>query len=77
MAEVPAARRRPGRPATGQVPTRSVRVGPVWDAALVVARRRGDSLSVVIATALEQYVREESDARRPDPRAPRASTDQG
>lgn len=49
-------RRRPGRPPTGSAPTRSVRIGPVWDEALRVAHERGDSLSQVITHALERYV---------------------
>ncbi len=50
-------KRRPGRPATGHDPTRSVRIGPVWDEALVVAKDRGDKLNQVITRALENYVR--------------------
>lgn len=49
-------RRRPGRPATGHAPTRSVRIGAVWDEAMIVANSRGEALSRVITRALETYV---------------------
>lgn len=51
------ARRRPGRPATGHAPTRSVRIGDVWDEAMTVANGRGEALNQVITRALERYVR--------------------
>lgn len=50
-------RRRPGRPATGRQPTRSVRIGPVWDEAMAIAKGREESLNQVITRALESYVR--------------------
>lgn len=49
-------KRRPGRPATGVTPTRSVRVGDVWDQAATVAKARGESLAKVIERALTEYV---------------------
>lgn len=49
-------RRRPGRPATGQTPTRSVRVGDVWDRAREIAARRGETMTAVITRALEAYI---------------------
>jgi hypothetical protein len=50
-------KRRPGRPATGHHPTRSVRIGPVWEEAMEVARQRREPLNQVITRALENYVR--------------------
>jgi len=48
--------RRPGRPATGQTPTRSIRIGDVWDDARRVAGQRGETITDVITSALEEYV---------------------
>lgn len=48
--------RRPGRPATGQVPVRTVRIGPVWDQAHEIAKARGERFSDVVETALARYV---------------------
>ena len=59
-----APRRRPGRPATGHDPTRSVRIGDVWDEAMKVSRRRGETLHQVITRALEDYVKECTDGNR-------------
>lgn len=50
-------KRRPGRPATGHDPTRSLRVGKVWDEAMAIAKIRGDKLNQVVTRALESYVR--------------------
>lgn len=50
-------KRRPGRPATGHDPTRSVRIGPVWEDAMAISRYRGETLHKVITRALENYVR--------------------
>lgn len=50
-------KRRPGRPATGHQPTRSVRIGDVWDEAKVIAAGRQESINQVITRALENYVR--------------------
>lgn len=49
-------RRGPGRPATGQTPVRSLRMGHVWDDAKAVADRRGEKLHLVIEAALRRYV---------------------
>lgn len=49
-------KRGPGRPATGQKPNRSVRVGPVWDAAKARAKRRGDKFADVVESLLAEYV---------------------
>ena len=45
-----------GRPATGQVPVRTVRVGPIWDEAKAVAEEQGEKFSDVIDTLLKRYV---------------------
>ena len=50
-------KRRPGRPATGHHPTRSVRIGSAWDEAMVIARRRKEPLNQIITRALGNYVR--------------------
>lgn len=49
-------KRGPGRPATGQVPVRTVRVGAVWDEAHEIAKVRGEKFSDVIAALLKRYV---------------------
>lgn len=45
-----------GRPATGQTPVRTVRIGPVWDEALALMHERGDKMPHVIETALKRYI---------------------
>jgi hypothetical protein len=49
-------KRGPGRPATGQVPVRTVRVGPVWDEARALAKEHGDRMPEIIEAALKRYV---------------------
>jgi len=49
-------KRRPGRPRTGVTPNRTLRVGPVWDAAAAIAAERGETITSVITRALERYV---------------------
>jgi len=51
-----AEKRGPGRPATGQVPVRTVRIGPVWDEAYALAKERGDRMPDVIEAALKRYI---------------------
>jgi hypothetical protein len=34
-----------------------MRIGPVWDEAMAIAKGRGESLNSVITRALENYVR--------------------
>ena len=46
-----------GRPATGQTPVRTIRVGEVWDQAQKVARARGESMATVVADCLRRYVK--------------------
>jgi hypothetical protein len=58
MENVEIEKRRPGRPATGHQPTRSVRIGSVWDEAKVIAAGRHESINQVIIRALERYVRQ-------------------
>lgn len=53
-----------GRPATGETPVRSVRMGKVWEEAREVAAERGENLHVVLERYLQRYVaahREKSD----------------
>ncbi len=47
---------KPGRPATGQVPVRTVRVGPVWDEAKAVAKAERVRFADVIEVLLQGYV---------------------
>lgn len=49
-------RRRPGRPATGQTTSRSIRIGPIWDQAATIAAQHDTTLTAVITAALEDYV---------------------
>lgn len=49
-------RRRVGRPATGQTPVRTVRIGKVWDDARQTAADRGEKLGDVIERYLRRYV---------------------
>lgn len=49
-------RRGPGRPPTGKTPTRSLRMGTVWDQARSVAVVRGETITEVIEAALGRYV---------------------
>lgn len=51
-----APKRRPGRPATGKTPVRSIRIGDVWDQAKVIAEQRGETITSVIERALTEYV---------------------
>ena len=48
--------RKPGRPATGKTPTRSVRIGGIWDRARAIAEQRNETITDVIERALEDYV---------------------
>lgn len=50
------AKRRPGRPATGQTRNRSMRLGDVYDEAQKIAAARGDRLSKIVEDALAAYV---------------------
>lgn len=47
---------KPGRPATGQTPVRTLRMGPVWDEARAVAKERGENLRDVIERYLRRYI---------------------
>ena len=52
----PKEKRRPGRPRTGVTPKRNIRVGRIWDDAAAVAAERGETMTAVVARALERYV---------------------
>lgn len=52
--------RRAGRPATGQTPVRTLRIGAIWDQARAIADARGEKLTAVIEDALRRYVRRHS-----------------
>lgn len=49
--------RGPGRPATGQTPVRTMRVGSIWDQAKAIADARGEKMTAVVEDALRRYVR--------------------
>lgn len=46
-----------GRPATGQTPVRTMRIGGIWDEAKAIADRRGEKMTAVVEEALRRYVR--------------------
>jgi hypothetical protein len=46
-----------GRPATGQTPVRTVRVGTSWDEAKAIADRRGEKMAAIVEEALRRYIR--------------------
>ena len=48
--------RRPGRPATGTNPTRSMRLGPVYEQAKAKAEARGETITAVVERLLAEYV---------------------
>ncbi|GAB3817609.1 hypothetical protein [Micromonospora zhanjiangensis] len=50
--------RRPGRPATGKTPTRSMRLGPNYDRAKAKAKANGETISAVVERLLAEYVAE-------------------
>ena len=45
-------KRRPGRPATGQTPVRTVRIGSVWDRCAELAAERGEKMTALVERAL-------------------------
>lgn len=45
-----------GRPATGQTPVRTVRIGAAWDEAKATADEHGDRMADIIEAALRRYV---------------------
>jgi hypothetical protein len=52
----PTTKRGPGRPATGQVPVRTIRIGDVWTEAQAVAKAEGKKFSDVVDELLKRYV---------------------
>lgn len=52
----PQEKRGPGRPRTGVTPKRNIRVGQVWDDAAAIAAERGETMTAVVARALQRYV---------------------
>lgn len=49
-------RRRPGRPATGKTPSRSMRLGPVYDQAKAKAEANGETITAVVKRLLTEYI---------------------
>jgi hypothetical protein len=50
-------KRRPGRPPSGgPTPTRSLRLGPVYDLAKVKAESRGENITAVVERLLTEYL---------------------
>lgn len=54
-------KRRRGRPPTeaGTLPTRSMRIGPIFDKARAIADAKGESITAVVTRLLEAYVAEQ------------------
>lgn len=50
-------KRQRGRPATGNAPSRSIRMGPTWDEALALAKERGETMRSFTERALELEIR--------------------
>ena len=48
--------RRPGRPATGKTPSRSMRLGDVYDQAKAKAEANGETITAVVERLLRAYV---------------------
>ena len=55
--------RRPGRPATGKTPTRSMRLGPVFDEAKAKAERQGETITAVVERLLTHYIQDTEDTQ--------------
>jgi hypothetical protein len=56
----PTQKRPRGRPATGQTPTRSIRIGQKWEIAAEIAAARGESMTTVIDRLLDHYIHRHS-----------------
>jgi hypothetical protein len=50
-------KRGPGRPATGQTPAHSIRIGPVWDEAKAAAKADGTTFAVFVEMALRAEIK--------------------
>lgn len=61
--------RKPGRPATGETPKRNIRVGQVWDDAARIAEQHGETMTVLVARLLDNYVRRHRAELAPAPAA--------
>lgn len=59
-------KRRPGRPATGETPTRSLRVPAVYDLAKELAGQAGTTITAVVTRALEEFVMEQQTITLPE-----------
>ncbi len=54
-------KRRPGRPVTtGKTPSRSMRLGPVYDRAKAKAEAHGETITAVVERLLTRYVQEDT-----------------
>lgn len=49
-------KRRPGRPATGKTPVRSMRLGDIYDKAKAKAEANGETITAVVKRLLTSYV---------------------
>lgn len=56
MGVVDETKRRPGRPATGKTPTRSMRLGQNYDKAKAKAEANGETITAVVERLLAEYV---------------------
>lgn len=50
-------KRQRGRPATGNAPSRSIRMGVTWDEAAALAEQRGETMRAFTERALELEIR--------------------
>lgn len=64
LREGPRPRGRPRNP-NGPTPTRSLRIGPNWDAAMEIATSRGETLNHIIDVFLGRYVARHRQNREP------------
>jgi hypothetical protein len=62
----PPPKRRPGRPATGRDPVRSVRIGALWDRCVALAASRGESMTTFVERALSSEEKRLRRAADPD-----------
>jgi hypothetical protein len=57
--------RKPGRPATGKTPTRSMRLGPNYDRAKTKAEANGETITAVVDRLLGEYADQPDNRRSP------------
>ena len=50
-------KRKRGRPATGVTPKRNIRIGAIWDEAAELARERDETMTTLVARAIEREIK--------------------